>query len=94
MGPSRAWLRVGSGRAGQVEGVVLVGPGSRSGRAWLRAGGERERVRDRTGDAGTAYGGHVPGIPAGWWAGVKIILDSAQDLPKTVQTNFEVNCKR
>jgi hypothetical protein len=33
MGPSQSWLRVGSGRAGQVEGVVLVGPGSRSGRA-------------------------------------------------------------
>jgi hypothetical protein len=54
--------------------------------------------------AGSAGARVVMWNPAGWWVGEKNlnwaaliqsrILDSAQDLPKTVQTNFEVNCKR
>ena len=43
-------LRAGPGRAGPVEGVVLVGPGSRSGRAGsgLTESGERERKSARS----------------------------------------------
>ena len=50
MGPSRAWQRVGPGRAGPVEGVVLVGPGSRSGRVGpgLTESGGRERKSARS----------------------------------------------
>jgi hypothetical protein len=43
-------LRVGPGRAGPVEGVVLVGPGSRSGRVGpgLTESGGRERKSARS----------------------------------------------